>query len=131
MYGTPTYKSWAEMKYRCGNPKRPDYLNRTYCPDWTGFIQFFKDMGERPKGMSLDRVDNSKGYFKDNCRWATRIQQNNNRGNARLFEFNGCKTTLRKWSEITGIKRSTLAQRIYVYKGSITKTLEKGDYFGK
>lgn len=125
MYGTPTYKSWAEMKYRCGNPKRPDYFSRTYCEEWEQFSQFFEDMGERPEGTSLDRVNNSKGYSKDNCRWATRNQQNNNRKSTRLFEWNGRRATLKGWEKIVGVKRSTLAQRIYVYRWPVAKALSK------
>lgn len=81
---TPTYKSWAEMKQRCNNSNRKDFQNYggrgiTYDPHWEVYANFRKDMGSRPEGHSLDRIDNSKGYFKDNCRWATAEEQNRNR----------------------------------------------------
>jgi hypothetical protein len=79
------YKSWSEMKRRCLDPNRPAYPQYggrgiKVCERWLDFFAFLEDMGERPNGMSLDRIDNNKGYYKDNCRWATRQEQNNNKG---------------------------------------------------
>jgi len=81
----PGYESWHSMKQRCkGN--RPDYKKYylekgiTYDERWESFDSFIKDMGEKPHGRSLDRIDNSKGYSKDNCRWATPSEQCINRG---------------------------------------------------
>ena len=81
---TPTYKSWAEMKARCNNANRKDFQNYggrgiSYDPRWESYGNFREDMGRRPEGLSLDRVDNSLGYTKSNCRWATSVEQNNNR----------------------------------------------------
>jgi hypothetical protein len=123
MYGTPTYKSWAEMKYRCGNPKRKGYVNIAYEERWTDFREFFKDMGVRPTGTSLDRKNGLKGYSKDNCRWATYKEQRLNTSNIHLFTFNGESLTLSDWSRKTGIGRNVLAQRIYCLKWTIEKTL--------
>lgn len=80
---SPTYHSWAGMKARCTNPNHQawlDYGGRgiTIDPRWENFANFLEDMGEKPKGLSLDRIDNDKGYFKQNCRWATREVQNTN-----------------------------------------------------
>ena len=81
----PLYTTWLGMKQRCynrNNHKYPLYGGRGVTVDkrWLdSFENFTKDMGERPLGMSLDRIDNSKGYSKDNCRWATAVQQANNR----------------------------------------------------
>ena len=88
MYGTPTYKSWSEMKSRCDHPSRSrgHYESVTYCDAWASFENFFKDMGERPDGTSLDRIDPLGNYEPSNCRWADIITQENNRtNNVRYF----------------------------------------------
>lgn len=76
----PTYTSWAHMKYRCDNKnfkQFKDYGGRgiLYHPSWAEYSNFLIDMGHRPQGTTLDRIDNSKGYCKDNCRWATKYEQ--------------------------------------------------------
>ena len=83
MCGTLTYRTWQMMIQRCTNPKfnsYPDYGGRgiEVCEEWLVFEKFFKDMGERIKGSSIDRIKNHLGYSKDNCRWATQSIQNRN-----------------------------------------------------
>lgn len=85
-----TYKSWSGMKQRCDNPNNGDYDNYggrgiTYDPEWEFYRNFLRDMGIRPDGMSLDRIDNTKGYCKENCRWADSVTQNNNRRERRTL----------------------------------------------
>jgi hypothetical protein len=81
----PEYQIWADLKYRCKNPRHKhfkDYGGRgiTYHPSWEIFDQFYIDMGNKPgTKYSLDRIDNSLGYSKENCRWATLITQLLNR----------------------------------------------------
>lgn len=79
---TPTYISWCRMLQRVrntGNPKdRHIYKNITCDKRWFDYREFKKDMGERPKGKTLDRIDGLKGYYKENCRWATPKEQRNN-----------------------------------------------------
>jgi len=85
MSKTRTYKSWSKMKERCFNKKSQDYPEYggrgiTVCSEWkSDFEKFFSDMGEVPDGMTIDRIDNERGYFPDNCRWADKIQQSANR----------------------------------------------------
>ena len=84
MSGTPTYRAWADMKTRATNPNRTqakDYCRRNIgvCGRWEKFENFLADMGERPEGLTLDRVNNDLGYFPENCRWATYTQQVHNR----------------------------------------------------
>jgi hypothetical protein len=89
------YYAWQEMRRRCTNANRPgaeNYILRgiTYTPEWDSFAQFYADMGQAPKDFSLDRIDNSKGYCKENCRWASRTIQNRNK---RVYKNSktGCK----------------------------------------
>lgn len=70
-------------------------------------------MGERPEGTTLDRLDNSKGYSKENCRWATPIEQGNNKDNNIFIEYLGERLTLAQWSRKLGISQTMLYQRYY------------------
>lgn len=83
MSGTPIYNSWNAMKQRCLNPnasKYRDYGARgiTVCDRWLTFENFYADMGVRPEGKTLDRIDNDGNYEPGNCRWATPAQQSQN-----------------------------------------------------
>jgi hypothetical protein len=127
MYGTPTYKSWSEMKLRCNNPhhsKTDCYVGVTYCEEWEKFENFFKDMGVRPEGTTLDRIDPRGNYEPSNCRWADIITQENNRRNNRKFEYNGESLTLAQIARKYGISRSNLANKIYLKKMDITEAVD-------
>jgi hypothetical protein len=100
---TRTYNIWCSMKSRCSTESGPDYhlygaRGIFVCDEWkTSFENFLRDMGEVPEGKSIDRIDNDKGYCKENCRWATATEQANNRRNNRRIEFEGETKTLTQW----------------------------------
>lgn len=116
--GTKTYDTWRSIKQRCCNPSSKDWPNYgargiTICDDWAdSFLNFVKDMGERPQGMTIDRIDVNKGYSKDNCRWATPEVQSNNRRTCVYVEFNGKSQSVADWAKEVGIERKTLEYRI-------------------
>ena len=124
MYGTPTYKSWSEMKQRCKNPfhsKSDCYVGVTYCEEWEKFENFFRDMGVRPEGTTLDRINPYGNYEPSNCRWADILTQENNRRNNRKFEYNRELLTLSQIARKYGISRSNLANKVYLLKMDITE----------
>ena len=117
MYGTPTWIAWQAMQARCRDPKRRDYgryggRGITVCARWETFELFFADMGTRPAGTTLDRIDGDGHYEPGNCRWATAIQQNRNRSNNRRLTYRGMTLCIADWSERTGISPTTLWRRL-------------------
>ena len=116
--GTPIYKVWQGMKERCYNKNRvwdyPRYGSRgiRVCKRWHSFINFYEDMGEVPKGKTLDRRNNSEDYSLSNCRWATRKQQANNTRRNRVITAKGVTLTIAQWSEKTGLAYACLYKRL-------------------
>ena len=87
---SPTYISWRDMKARCQNPNHEHYeyyggRGVEVCERWQNFANFLADMGERPPGKTLDRINNDRNYEPGNCRWATPKEQAQNRRNQYLF----------------------------------------------
>lgn len=126
MASTPTYKSWHAMKQRCeGKGGHQSYVERgiRMDPRWDSFDVFVADMGIRPDGKTLDRIDNTKGYSKENCRWADHVQQMNNRDSSRLFEVDGERLSIPQIARKYGIGVSKL--RHCVRKGqSISEAMQ-------
>lgn len=129
MYLTRTYASWIAMKSRCVNPKDKKWAfyggaGVTVCIRWQySFENFLADMGERPAGHTLDRKDGDKGYQKDNCRWATPKQQNNNLSNNVRLALDGVTKTLPQWAEIAGLKPNTLRYRLFKLNWPLAKAI--------
>jgi hypothetical protein len=127
MTGGRFYQIWRNMHSRCENPNVPYYkkygaVGVKVCDRWFSFTNFMEDMLSTYKeNLTIDRIDNSKGYSPDNCRWATRKEQALNRERKRIITWNGITKHLSEWGEYLGIKSSTLRQRFYVYKWSIEK----------
>ena len=113
-----TYKIWKAMRTRCTNPNSHNYHNYggrgiSVDPSWNSFEVFFKDMGPRPsKSHSIDRIDNEKGYSKDNCRWATQVEQCNNSRNCRIITYNGISKNLTQWEKHLGFSRGVIKGRL-------------------
>lgn len=82
------------------------------CERWNSFEDFLEDMGNPPKGMTIDRINVDGNYEKDNCRWVPAQKQASNKGNNRRITFQGTTRTLMEWSRATGIPTSTLWNRL-------------------
>jgi hypothetical protein len=131
--GDLTYSSWLSMRRRCSEKTHKDfekYSKLGYEPRWDDYLEFVKDVGERPsKDHTLDRIQNSVGYFLNNVRWATWTEQQRNRTNNRLIVHNGVAVTLGEAAEIAGLTRATLQQRLSKYKKPIAESLGTGFYW--
>jgi len=117
-WGTPTYHSWNNMRFRCYNDKATQYMyyggrGIRVCNRWVNdFDAFVEDMGLRPDGMTLDRIDPDGDYTPENCKWSSKFEQSQNRRNARKIEHNGKAMTIAEWTRELGLGRSTLYQRL-------------------
>ena len=115
----PLNTIWCGMKERCNNPNADNYKwyggnGISVCDEWNEFKQFY-DWAMRNgwrDGLSIDRIDNSKGYSPDNCRWANMTTQSNNRRNTVRLTFEGENHSLAEWSRITGITLQCLQGRV-------------------
>lgn len=113
-----TYASWISMLHRCYNSDQisyPYYGGRgiTVCSRWRdSYDHFVEDMGLRPQGTTLDRVENDKPYQLENCRWATIEIQNRHKRNTPALELNGEAKTLAEWARELPISREGVAYRL-------------------
>ena len=109
--------TWKSMMARCYNENHMYYSyyggkGITVCDEWHDFDTFCKDMGERPEGCSLDRIDGGLGYSLSNCRWATAKEQANNRSNNTIIEAFGKSLTLSQWADELDCSNEVVSQRI-------------------
>jgi hypothetical protein len=115
---TPTYRSWQAAKSRCEDPKNEKFAayggrGIKMCERWReSFAAFLADMGERPAGMTIDRVDNDGDYEPQNCRWATPRTQLVNRPGFRLYDWRGRRMTSTEVAEVERIPASSLRARL-------------------
>lgn len=113
-----TFRIWTNMKSRCFNPKSSSFRHYggrgiTVCDEWRhSFERFLTDMGEAPDGMSIDRIDSNGPYCKDNCRWATQLQQMANTSRTRLVECDGEMVPLSEAARRRGMDVRTLHSRL-------------------
>jgi len=115
--GDPLYKKWSSMKDRCFNPRSRHYHRYggrgiTMCKEWVeDFAKFASDVGKQPEGMTLDRIDNNKGYEPTNVRWVTRLVQANNRSTNIVVTHDGLTMTISDWARYKGWKLGLLTSR--------------------
>ena len=111
------YSVWSNMRQRCTNPNTVGYVlyggrGVTVCTRWNSFENFHADMGDPPKGASIDRINNDGNYEPNNCRWATRTDQNQNKRTTRYLTAGGETLPLAVWAKRLGIRHSTLRERL-------------------
>lgn len=128
MAGSKTYQVWAAMWKRTTNPNDSGYKNYmargiSVCERWRSFSKFLEDMGEVPSGKFIDRIDNDKGYSPDNCRWATRTENNRNRRSCRYVYFRGQFRRLWDIAEMVGMKTSVIRNRLNNYQMTIDEAV--------
>jgi len=118
MRNFPEYRIWAGIKTRCLNKKEKDYKNYggreiLICKRWlNSFENFYKDMGDRPRGTSIDRINNNGNYCPENCRWITKKEQNLNKRNNKMITYKGETKCLSKWAEKFNINYFLLWKRL-------------------
>lgn len=117
MSKTPTYQTWEQMNQRCRDIHCKDYKwygarGIDVCERWLDFRNFFADMGARPTGMSIDRIDSLGNYEPSNCRWADKFQQKHNRTDNLQLTFEGRTQPAAVWAREIRMKPVTLYSRL-------------------
>lgn len=126
---TKTYAVWMTMWARCSNPNNESYSGYgakgiSVCPEWEDFSTFISDMGEAPEAMTIERCDGTKGYSKDNCKWATPTEQNRNRSNTIYLSFRGALVPLAEVADLLGMAYRKL---YWLRRKALSKGLVNGD----
>lgn len=115
---TPEHRTWVNIRARCGDPKHISYKyygakGVKVSPQWDAFSTFLRDMGMRPsKDHSIDRIDPDGDYAPGNCRWATEIEQQNNRRNTKWITLYGDTHSESEWCRIRGFRAQVIGQRL-------------------
>lgn len=115
---SPEYRVWSQMLMRCTNPRAPNFIayggaGVSVCERWArSFVAFLADMGERPAGTTLDRINNDGNYEPGNCRWATPREQAINRRTTRMVEIDGLRLSLTDHARRIGISDTALHYRL-------------------
>ena len=126
------YAVWVSMKQRCYNENEIGFKNYggrgiTMCDEWRNDFQKFYDWAIAngyEKGLSIDRIDNNRNYSPENCRWATRTEQNRNQRTNKQIEFNGEVKNLSEWCEHFSLNYQTVHARITDYGWTVQKALK-------
>ena len=115
---TPEYKIWVDMRQRCSNPNRRNFIHYggrgiTVCARWQAFASFLADIGNRPgPGYSIERIDVNGNYEPGNVKWATVIEQRNNMRSNHWIEIDGRRLTIGAWAKERGIDERLIRIRI-------------------
>lgn len=117
MAHSPTYNSWSGMIQRCTNVKNPNWPHYggrgiTVCERWLKFENFYEDIGTKPDGLELDRIDVNGNYCKENCKWSTRTEQCKNRRNRKEYTVHGITGSIRELASHFGIDSTVVAARL-------------------
>lgn len=118
MIKTPEYRTWAAIKRRASNPNASDYKRYggrgiKVCGRWLdSFEAFYEDMGDKPTGKTLERINNDGNYSPENCKWATHREQANNRTTNKYFTIDGETLTMAQWARRCTVNYQTLRSRI-------------------
>jgi hypothetical protein len=124
---TSEYRTWLAMKQRCSNPRDKEYSHYggrgiTVCDQWKiSFDSFLTDMGKRPPGAWLDRIDNNRGYSPDNCRWVTPKESSRNFSRNVCITWNNTTRCLAEWADVLGFNYQTIYNRLFAYGWPIEK----------
>lgn len=130
--GTKLHEKWRAMMARCYNKNCKAYKNYgargvTVCDEWHDFLNFYRDnLPHETSGLTIDRIDVNKGYFKENCRWVSKKAQANNKRDTVRITFKGEEKTLLEWSEELGINYCTLWSRLFDSKMPVEKAFTAG-----
>ncbi len=114
---TGEYKTWMSMHERCANPTSPAFRHYggrgiKVCERWASFENFLADMGRRPPGLQIERIDNDRGYSPENCKWATRTENTRNRRVARMVTLDGKRIHIFEACDRLGMSRKTVLAKI-------------------
>lgn len=126
---TKEYNSWTSIKARCNNSNTPSYKDYggrglNICTEWlNSFENFYKDVGDCPKGFSIERIDNNKGYSKDNCIWASSKAQSMNRRSNFIVNYKGLEKPLKQWCEDLELNYKRIFARIRQLGWTVEKAL--------
>jgi hypothetical protein len=118
MSEVPGYGSWHQMRQRCTRKSHPSYKHYggkgiRYCKRWDSFANFINDLGPKPDGMTLERIDSKKNYSPKNCRWASRHDQARNKSNNVWITYAGRRMILADWAKELGVPLLRLHKRLF------------------
>jgi hypothetical protein len=124
-----TYQCWADMRNRCNNEKYERYFDYggrgiKVCKRWDSFENFLEDMGLKPEGLVMGRKNVDGNYSASNCEWVTYRASNKNQRRCTTYTYKGRSQAIEEWADEYGMPRTTLSNRVHVYKWPIGLALE-------